>query len=880
MKNSQSEKRREKEKDKDKFKEPTKPEIQELPYNFNISNIIVKYIIEKLISFTITKSLRNKINKKIPSFCFEEIKNSLELAMYIDFIYYDKDDLTLKKKTLLDYKSKSSKNISKKNEILSRNKSEILRKYKLNKELDAYTPYEDSINLEVLKTPKKEKEQEDDKLKNNFFTKFAQNRIKDEIKEIIPKDPNKGKILDGLIIRKSFNNSEESEKSDNYSSNLMEKNSDKKNKKNDDVPFEVKDIDEIEKIKNFDSHKLDFNPKFFNMNEENIIAYDIIKTNKNSWINIEQPGVPPIDRDAGTKINYIKSNIKIKKMKSEVNPMEELKKLDDKKKDNTSSSKDQKSTSLFSRQKSKFLNFSFKNLNSEENPRKKKYTPIPDFPSEDIDPKTLGFDTESEELKKLRENLEKELIEKKIEHNRKLQKEREIQALEKAREEKRKELANKNVTVDIKGDIIYIKSLNINDFINDFTKMRSKLKEIKTIQTASKNVLMKKALVEKNPINYYFEQIDKEKPKKKGKKNLYFNHKSAKGDERNYNNTNKNNLGIMDRLREPIYASGSNFEILNPECGVNLKENEKTKSGGKDFYRKYNKYSIEVFEETLNRTVSSNFYSGQKNSIFSDNINSGINNINRSLNKLKTKSNNKDDINKNINEKNINNAIKNKGNNNPLNLIIPTGHNNKLLVKATNLKMALNNLDLITESDERYYSEKKNRQKSQNNNINIIKKNKKIFLKTEKSIKKFDEINKFAKTLVGSDKWGDDLFQKKKIDIYFKQPQKPQKDELKRELPSQLLQHLPRKRLPPINLNNRMNNDYMIHTMTEGFFGRKKKLKILLSEENKNKMNDTNKKTENYDNKGGYDFKGDKNDENIKKDEFSYTTTSGFFKNN
>ena len=77
-----------------------------------------------------------------------------------------------------------------------------------------------------------------------------------------------------------------------------------------------------------------------------------------------------------------------------------------------------------------------------------------------------------------------------------------------------------------------------------------------------------------------------------------------------------------------------------------------------------------------------------------------------------------------------------------------------------------------------------------------------------------------------------------------------------------------------------MNNDYMIHTMTEGFFGRKKKLKILLSEENKNKMNDTNKKTENYDNKGGYDFKGDKNDENIKKDEFSYTTTSGFFKNN
>ena len=103
-------------------------------------------------------------------------------------------------------------------------------------------------------------------------------------------------------------------------------------------------------------------------------------------------------------------------------------------------------------------------------------------------------------MKKLRENLEKELIEKKLEQARKLQKEREIQALEKAREEKRKELANKNVTVDIKGDIIYIKSLNVNDLANDFTKMRAKYKEIKTIQNESKTALIQKAIVEKNPV--------------------------------------------------------------------------------------------------------------------------------------------------------------------------------------------------------------------------------------------------------------------------------------------------------------------------------------------------------------------------------------------
>ena len=220
----------------------------------------------------------------------------------------------------------------------------------------------------------------------------------------------------------------------------------------------------------------------------------------------------------------------------------------------------------------------------------------------------------------MRENLEKELIEKKLEQIRKIQKEREIQALEKAREEKRKELANKNVTVDIKGDIVYIKSLNINDFANDFTKMRSKFKEIQTIQSESKTSLIQKATVEKNPVNF-FDLIDKEKPKKKMKKN-YFGIKSAKNDKQQQNKI----IWIGDRVKDPIIAAGSNFEIMSPECGVSLKEDEKTKFGGKDFFRKYNKYSLEVFEETLNKTNSSNFYSGKRNSFFNTNPNNNITN--------------------------------------------------------------------------------------------------------------------------------------------------------------------------------------------------------------------------------------------------------------
>ena len=102
--------------------------------------------------------------------------------------------------------------------------------------------------------------------------------------------------------------------------------------------------------------------------------------------------------------------------------------------------------------------------------KKKKYPQLIEFPFEDIDPKILGKESESEELKKLRNDLENEIALKKLEAEKKLKKEQEEIALIKALEEKRKELAHKNVTTDIKGELVYIKSLNVNDFIHEFTK--------------------------------------------------------------------------------------------------------------------------------------------------------------------------------------------------------------------------------------------------------------------------------------------------------------------------------------------------------------------------------------------------------------------------
>ena len=368
MKNSQNEKKKDKEKDKDKDKEKEQIKIPQLSYNFNISDIIVKHIIEKLISLTISQSLQNKIAKKINPFCFEQIKDALLLALYIDFINYDKDDVA-HKRTLLEFISHSNKNIlkTKNQKNLIKNKSEILRKYKFGTELDANVPFEGSINLDVFKTPKKEhkKDQDRDREKSSnkkFFLRYIKEQ-KDEEKDESNKDPNLGKLLNGLILRETY----EKDKNKNFLLLSKDSNKDSESSKEEKEPF----VGDIEKINKFESHKLDFNHNLFNAKEENNILYcDVVKKNKNSWININQPKVPPIDRDAGTKISYIKNIIpKSKKNKNATNPDEDdIIKDMIKKEEITSSMKDPKKS--FVSKKSKFLSYSTRSKNEQDQKEK------------------------------------------------------------------------------------------------------------------------------------------------------------------------------------------------------------------------------------------------------------------------------------------------------------------------------------------------------------------------------------------------------------------------------------------------------------------------------------------------------------------------------
>ena len=149
---------REKEKENENIIEPKK---QVLSYDYNTSEIIAKNIFLLFLSLTITQSEQRELVKKIPNFCFDEIKQSLDLAIYIDFLNYDKDDI--KQNTNLNFKSKSHKNLNttklndNSQKAIKKNKSEKLKKYKFHQNIDPDYSFENSINLDVFKSSKKKK---------------------------------------------------------------------------------------------------------------------------------------------------------------------------------------------------------------------------------------------------------------------------------------------------------------------------------------------------------------------------------------------------------------------------------------------------------------------------------------------------------------------------------------------------------------------------------------------------------------------------------------------------------------------------------------------------------------------------------------------------
>ena len=775
------------------------------------SEIIIRFIIEKIISLSITESLKNKIDKIIPEYCFKQIFQALDIIMHLDFISYDKDDFPIKPKYFLK-KINSSINLNKKikldipNELKEMENSEIIRKYKLDKEYDPNVLDSFDINFSMLETSRKEENTEiSNKKILNILNRESDNDINNSFQK---SEIKKEKYIEKYNKKINYNFREDKNKiiKELYSSNNTIPEKEKYIE-----PFKISQDEKIDEIKKTESHKVNINLNeeqniYSNNKKSKLIPFEKIVESTNFWNNILQPNSAPIDRDAGTKIKFEKPPML--KISKKLLPKTIKKKKKIISKESKIYNKEENNSNENENKKTKKLNFSNR-LSNSQNRKKKKIIELP-FEATDVDPKKLETYKELDEIALLRDKVEKDIQEKKKEKEllAKIEKEKKLKS--DALEEMRKELYKKNVTVDAKGEIVFIKPIDLTRLIEEFNKGRANFKNIKVFETDSKYHLTNNEIkVEKNPDDLIKDDVKEEKNKKK-KKKLGFSQKNSISINSNITNIRDGNKKKTLIDKGAKYISGSNFAIINPEIGVDITEDEKKKSGGKDYYKKYNRFSIEVFQEQLSKT-SKNFFpkTAQKTDVIFET--NETNKTDRILNHKKTgkildyRSKSKNIINSKIFPKNNN-------------------EKNSLSLKTKNLKIALQDLDLVNEREM--------------NNLNTNKKFKKSFIlskilnNTKNNINNLNDMNKFAKTLVGKENWGAGAYTERKNNIDYKLPKKPENIELQRELPLNMMKHMPRKRLPPLNTSIRLN------TLT-GFFtdrtSKKSKEKKSVNKEDKKK---------------------------------------------
>ena len=798
-----------------KITEQPKPKIiYEKKFSIE-SEIIVKYIIDKIISLTITESLKNDVNKLLPEYCYNQLYETLNIIAQLDFITYEKDDYPFQRKNPLK-KMKSIKNINTKmtlplpteeNELCY---SEEIRKYKFETEYDINISSEIDLKIALFENQEKNKDKKEKDINKEIIFEGILKRegYDDESNSFQNEEMKKENKIKKYNKKNNFNIREDKLKIINeiYSSVSIPGIINEKEKD----PFYINPEEKIEAIQNVESHKLDINTiqsksknKNNNLDKQNFLSipFETVIESKNYWKALSQPTSAPIDRDATTKIKYdrplFSKNSKNINSKNIIN--EKPQNINE--------------ININENRKTKLKRtMYFNTLNdTQERGKKKKLVELP-FDSIDIDPNKLIAFKESEDIALLRDKNEKEIQEKKKEKELLLKIEREKQAKLEAIEEKRKELYRKKVTVDVNGNIVFIKPIDMKNLIEEFNKGKTLFKNIKTVETELKyNKDKENIKVEKNP-EVLWNDIKEEKNKKNRKKKTHF---QKNGLSNNNNNNSSTDLKQKKFEKGAKYASGSNFDIFNPEIGVNITENKNQKSGGKDFYKKYNRFSLEVFKEQLSKTSNSFF---PKISEQSDTINQ-TNENDSNLNKTKRKKSYK------FSNTKLDKILeyRNKNSNNNLLTLNNKNEKNSLSLKTGNLKIALQNLDLMTEGELNHLD----KTKKLNKTIFL----KKILNKSNSTQKKdYNDMNKFAKTLIGKEKWEAGTYTEREKYDNYKIPKKPEKIELKRELPINMLKHMPRKRLPPINAMFRLN------TMT-GFYTNRNKDKKTKEKNSEKKEN-------------------------------------------
>ena len=508
--------------------------------------------------------------------------------------------------------------------------------------------------------------------------------------------------------------------------------------------------------------------------------YDVSFDKENFWGEIPHPSTTVKDRDAGTQIGYQKFN-----------PDKTIK---DENESLSKSIKPTEKTSLnglrvsLMKKNSLSLSYHFSNLNEPQG--KKKVYPI-NFPAYDIPTEKIPKRNELPEISQLREEREMLIKEK---HNEEIKKRQKIEELKQEKiktnyPEKKKKYGN--YTVDSQGKIVVIKSIPIELLQDEFTVGKSEQKEIELIKdsTLSLNSSSK------------FDSYNKNKSKKE--EVIYNSNANEITDKSNTKNQNKGSSSItaakplpnkiirkMENSKFAIAPSGSNFDLIHPEIGVTILEESKIKSGGKDYLRKYNKFSVENFNQTLKDTL----------------YNQSINNFDSTKGFLKKTS----DITINQHQSNMNSPQKmqtfdenNKQNyeyHKQLNKSQSTGNIIMSSFKYPSIQSAINTLDLLNEREE-HYDETKNKTSYIERNLfaNMKRMNYDKFNRVNKEQNinnNLGEINKFTRTLMSNSHWGKVIPKRDSSSLAPRNYIKPQQKDIEREMGMGItMTRLPRSRM-------------------------------------------------------------------------------------
>ena len=628
----------------------TIPEI--IPNKFlNEANIIVNDIIEKIISLSITTNIKIKIEKQIPSSCFDFLRNAIDSYLSLNFIFHDKEEI-------------------------------------------------------------------------NSLNSFEQK---------------KEEIIDGIIpILKNENENEKNEIS----------------------------ITQTE-------------PSF-----EEQIFYNNNLNGDNNWDLMDEPLSNNYDRYATTLVKFKEID---KEKNYKINKKEILEEIDEENENNTLNENEKNMVENRTRNVKegtlgktiKLSNIYKEDLNNNNKNKKRNLNEImSQFSYHDLDnDNDIYKEPENINYEKLRKELEKkeneQIEEKKNQKNAK----REVENKMKLAVEKNRQYAGKKITVDSNGEIVFIKGIKLDKLNKDFILMKTGTKLIKDEENENEKNKSKKKKKKFNSSNTIdaINNINIEKKEEKEKileKNTNENNiveennieKTAlKGRNQKLpkikGNKTKNQeeiykLKLLKRIEEgPIVLSGSNFDIMNMEVGVSIKEKEKFKSGGKDFYHKFNKYSMDNYNKQLKDTLHINSFI--KTQIENENYNkSDMNNYLGSYTEGYNSSINFASNNSGLNQQTANsknlmsnyNTLSNFGN---VSITKSRQINSslspelKLSGTGVSLKGSMDKLNLITERQEKLAKKVKN----------IFKKHFFNSTKDKFILPKLEEINKFSSEILTSSDW-------------------------------------------------------------------------------------------------------------------------------